>query len=94
VLESELNRILLAAELQELKAGARRLADVGHLVRQARHWLPLVAPVAGFLTGRGRRRKKRNSATGWLGRAAKGVKLAAPAALAWRKTRKRRLSRP
>ena len=90
VLESELNRLLLAAEWHELKTSFRHATDVTHAVRQARHLLPLLAPVAGFFTGRGRRRKGASAASGWLGKAAKGVKVAAPAVLAWRKVRQRR----
>jgi hypothetical protein len=91
VLESELNRLLLAAEWHELKTSFRHATDVTHAVRQARNLLPLLAPVAGFLTGR-RRRKGASAASGWFGKAAKGVKVAAPAVLAWRKVRQRRAS--
>jgi hypothetical protein len=55
VLESDLNRALLSADLQELRSGARWMTDVRRWLPSFRQGLALAAPVAGVL----RRRRKR-----------------------------------
>lgn len=88
VLESELNRLLIAADLQQLRSRSLWAADFARLAGHARHLLAFAGPVAGLLV---RRRGHRIEPGGskWLGRASAGVKLAAPLLQAWRLIRRR-----
>ncbi len=53
VLESNLNRLTLQAEWQNVRAAAGWMGSAGRTFRQARPWLLLLAPLAGFLVARG-----------------------------------------
>ena len=79
VLESDLNRLALRAELQSLRSAT---AWVGTATRTSREFTPLLlllAPLAGFLVARGFRR------TGsWLSRVATAVKWIAPLYQVWK----------
>jgi hypothetical protein len=55
ILESGMNRRLLQTQWRELQEATAWLGEVRRLGRGARTWLPLLAPLAGWLALRGRK---------------------------------------
>jgi hypothetical protein len=52
VLKSAINRLAIKVELQNLETALRPAERVVRAVRAARPWLPVFAPLAGFLAAR------------------------------------------
>lgn len=58
ILESDLNRLALRAELGELRAATAWVGEAAQTGRKFAPWLLLLAPVAGFLLVRNLRRSE------------------------------------
>jgi hypothetical protein len=67
ILESGINRRLLATEWQRVRAAAAWIGEVKRFGRQARTWWPVLAPLLGLLIARRLRRSSPGvSRTGML----------------------------
>ncbi|MCP5518997.1 MAG: hypothetical protein H7A45_17275 [Verrucomicrobiales bacterium] len=86
ILESDLNRLLIAAELRQLRSPRVWTSELVRKAGGAKSLLTLAAPLARLLS-RGRGRGDRPS---WLRHAVDGLKLAAPLGYLWRRRREKR----
>jgi hypothetical protein len=82
ILESDLNRLAMQAEWQNLRQAGRRLTQPAQALGNVNLWLLLLAPVAGFLAARGLRGQD-----SWLSRVTSLLKWAVPLYRVWTRLR-------
>jgi hypothetical protein len=79
VAESGLNRLLLRAEIHNLRSATAWVSDAARWPRKAGPLLLLLAPLAGFLLANGSRRR-----TSWLNRVTAAAKWVGPLYTLWK----------